>query len=205
MVLVQKWPFSQLFFLGNMGQGNVFYDILAQKNAFLSYKKKKFKKSKNCHFSNGVNPWFQSKMAIFPPFFFQAIQVSKMSFTIFQNEKTGFQALKTRSSNSRKIDIFPKGLTHRFRPKMAISPKIVLQAIQPRKISFTVFQIEKTAFQAIKTRNSRSRKIDIFPKGLIHGFGPKVPIFPTFFVQEIYARRMSFTTLQNEKTRFQAI
>ena len=43
MVLVQKWPFFRLFFLGNIGQENVFYDILEPKNAFLGYKKKKFK------------------------------------------------------------------------------------------------------------------------------------------------------------------
>ena len=42
-----KWPFFQLFFLGNVGQENVFYDILERKNAFLGYKKKKFKNSKN--------------------------------------------------------------------------------------------------------------------------------------------------------------
>ena len=47
MVLVQKWPFFQLFVLGNIGQENVFYDILEGKNAFLRYKNKKFKKSKN--------------------------------------------------------------------------------------------------------------------------------------------------------------
>ena len=52
MILVQKWPFSQLFFLGNTGKENVFYDILERKNAFLGYKKQKFKKSKNCHFIN---------------------------------------------------------------------------------------------------------------------------------------------------------
>ena len=28
------------FFFGNIGQENVFYDILAQKNAFLGYKNK---------------------------------------------------------------------------------------------------------------------------------------------------------------------
>ena len=28
MVLVQKWPFFPFFFLGNIGQENVFYDIL---------------------------------------------------------------------------------------------------------------------------------------------------------------------------------
>ena len=47
MVLVQKWPFCQLFFLGNIGQENVFYDIVEAKNAFLGYKNTKFKKSKN--------------------------------------------------------------------------------------------------------------------------------------------------------------
>ena len=47
MVLVQKWPFFQLFLLGNIGQKNVFYDILERKHAVLGYKKKKFKKSKN--------------------------------------------------------------------------------------------------------------------------------------------------------------
>ena len=39
--------FSIFLFLGNTGQENVFYDILDRENAFLSYKKFKFKKSKN--------------------------------------------------------------------------------------------------------------------------------------------------------------
>ena len=47
MVLVQKLPFFEVFFLGNVGQENVFYDILERKNAFLGYKNKTFKKSEN--------------------------------------------------------------------------------------------------------------------------------------------------------------
>ena len=70
MVLVQKWPFSQLFFLGNVGLENVFYDILEQKKAFLGYKKKKFKQSKNWHFPKGLTRGFASKMVIFPTSFF---------------------------------------------------------------------------------------------------------------------------------------
>ena len=50
MVLVQKWPFFEPFFLANIGQENVFYDILEYKNAFLGYKNKKFKKSKKLTF-----------------------------------------------------------------------------------------------------------------------------------------------------------
>ena len=40
MVLFQIWPFSQLFFLGNIGQENVFYDILERKKTFLGGKKR---------------------------------------------------------------------------------------------------------------------------------------------------------------------
>ena len=36
--------FQSFFFLGNIGQENVFYDILERKNAFLGNKNKKFKK-----------------------------------------------------------------------------------------------------------------------------------------------------------------
>ena len=71
MVLVQNWPFFQLFFLGIIGQEDVFYDILERKNAFLGYKNKKFKKSKNWHFSKGVSPWFWSKIGHFLNFIFR--------------------------------------------------------------------------------------------------------------------------------------
>ena len=58
MVLVQKWRVFQLFFSGNIGQENVFYDILERKYAFLTYKNKRFKKSKNCHVCNGFSQKF---------------------------------------------------------------------------------------------------------------------------------------------------
>ena len=106
-----------------------------------------------------------------------------MCFTIFQNEKTPFQTIKTRSSKSRKIDIFPIGLTHCFCPKMAIFPTFFLRQQRPRSV-FMIFQNEKAPFQAIKRRSSKSRKIDIFSKGLTHGFGPKMAIFPTFFLKQ---------------------
>ena len=80
MVLVQKWPFFQLSVLGNIGQQNVFYDILERKNAFLGYKNKKFKKSKNWHFSKGVNPWFRSKNGHYSNFFFLGVIVLKKFF-----------------------------------------------------------------------------------------------------------------------------
>ena len=47
MVLFKNWPFFHHIFKDNIGQENAFYDIQEQKNAFLAYKNKKLKKSKN--------------------------------------------------------------------------------------------------------------------------------------------------------------
>ena len=145
---------------------------------------------------------FGPKISIFPTFLFQAIQARKMSFSIFQNEKAPFQTIKTTSLKSREIDIFSKRLTHAFGPKMAIFPNFFFQAIQARKMSFSIFQNEKTPFQSIKRRISKRRKIDIFPKELTHGFDPKMAIFPTFLFSAIQARKMSFSIFKNEKKAF---
>ena len=60
-------------FLCNIGQENVFHDILDIKNAYLGYKNKKFKKSKNWNFFKKVNPWFWSKNDHFSNFLFEAV------------------------------------------------------------------------------------------------------------------------------------
>ena len=134
-------------------------------------------KSKKIHiFPKGLTHGFCPKMAIFETFFF-SFKGQENGFTIFQNEKTPFQAIKARSSRSRKIDIFSKRLTHGFCRKIAIFSFFFFYAIQARKISFTISQKEKMRFKAIKTRRSKSREFDIFPEGSTHGFRPNVTIF----------------------------
>ena len=68
--LFKNGHFSNLVFSGNIGQENVFYDILERKNAFLGCKNKKFKTLKNWDFFKVVNPWFWSKNGHFSNFFF---------------------------------------------------------------------------------------------------------------------------------------
>ena len=58
------------FFLGNIGQENVFYDILERKNTFLGYKSWSPKSGKIDIFPKGLTHGFGPKMAIFPTFFF---------------------------------------------------------------------------------------------------------------------------------------
>ena len=48
-----------------------------------------------------------------------------------------------------------------------------------------ILRNEKTLFEAIKGRSSKSRKIDIFPMGLTHNVGSKWPFFQLFFLGTI--------------------
>ena len=133
MTLVQKWLFFQLFFLSNIGQENVFYVILKRKNTRIGYKNKMLKKRRRLDIiPKRLTHGFGQNIAIFPTFF-QQLQTRKISFTIFQNEETLIRAIKTTSSKSRKIDIFPKGLTNVFGPKMAIFLSFFLKHYRPRK------------------------------------------------------------------------
>ena len=116
MVLVQKWPFFKRFVLGNIGQENVFYDILEQKNAFLGYKNKKIKKSKN-------------------------------------------------SSKSRKIDIFPKGLTRGFGPKMSIFPTFFFSNMEQENVFYDILE-QKNAFLGYKKETFKKSKNWHFSKGV---------------------------------------
>ena len=123
MVLVQKWPFFQLFFLGNIGQENVFYDILERKNACLSYKNKKFKKSKNWHFSKGVSELMVlvQKWPFFQDCFLCNIAQQNVFYDILERKKP-FLGNKNKNFKKSKNWHFSKGVTHGFGPKMAIFP-----------------------------------------------------------------------------------
>ena len=113
-------------------------------------------------------------------FLFWAIQARKMCFTIFQKEKTPFYAIKKRSLKSRKIEIFSKGLGHCFGPKFSIFPSFYFRQYRAGKCVLRYSRIKKTLLYATRTRISKSRKIESFPKGLVHGFDPKLAIFPSF-------------------------
>ena len=139
MVLLQKWPFFQLSFLGNIGQDNVFYDILERENASLGYKNKKFKKLKGWHFSKGITHGFAPKMAVFPTFFFRQYRPVNCLYDI-QGRKNAFLGFKTKKfKKSKKIDIFPKGLTHGFGIKIGIFRTFFLKQSRPGKCFFTIF------------------------------------------------------------------
>ena len=88
--MVHKWPFFQLFFLGNQGQKNVFYDILERKTPFSAIKKRSWKSRKIDVFpkvdifpnTHGFGP----KMAIFPIFFFREYRPANVFYDIVERK-----------------------------------------------------------------------------------------------------------------------
>ena len=169
MLLVQKWPFFQLYFSANIGQS-----------------KTRSSKSHKIHiFSKRLAHGFGPKPAILQLFFLGNFSQENV-FNDILERVNAFLGFKKKSSKTRKIDIFPKGLNPYFWSKNGHFSNFFFPAIQDRKMFSTIFQNKKkkTPFQAIKTRSSKSHKIDIFAKGLTHAFGPKIAIFPGLFFRQ---------------------
>ena len=129
------------FIIFYIDHGNAFYDILERKNIFLGYKNKKFKKSKNWHFSMVlVQNW---------PFFqllFFAKKLWKCVLWYSRTKKNNFLCDKNKKKKSRKIDIFAKGLVNGFVPKLAIFPTFFLFNIGHGKVFYDILEQKKTTF-----------------------------------------------------------
>ena len=158
--MVQKGPFFKLFFFWQNRQGKCLLRYSRTKNALLGYKNKKFKKWKNWHFSEGVNPSFWSKNAHFSTFsfwgnigheiFLYDILEWKHAFLGSKNKK--FKQSKNwhfskgvpRSSKGRIINIFTKGLTNGFGPKLAHFPTFFFGNICQQNVFYNILERKNT-------------------------------------------------------------
>ena len=157
--------FLKGIFLGNIGQENVFYDILERKTNFLGYKNKKFKKSKNCHFFKGDRPWFWSKMAIFPTYYFQAIQVRKMCFMVFQNRKTTFYSIKQKKAQKvEKLTFFQRGQSTVLVKNGLFLTYFFLGNIGQENVFYDILE-QKNNFLGYKNKKFKKSKNCHFSKG----------------------------------------
>ena len=117
MVLVQKWPYFELLFLDNIGQENVFYDILEREDAFLGYKNKKFKKSKKWHFSKPMV--LVQKWPVFQLLFLGNIGQEIVFYDILER-KEAFVGYKNKKFKRWKNWYFSKGVNPWLWSKIAI-------------------------------------------------------------------------------------
>ena len=74
----------------------MFCYILGRKNAFLGYKNKNLKKSKNWDFSKGVSPWFWSKIGRFSILLFLGILGEENEFCYILERKNACLGYKNK-------------------------------------------------------------------------------------------------------------
>ena len=181
---VNPWFWSKnghfyiFFFLGNIDQKNVFYDTLKRKDAFLGYKNKKLKKSKNWHFSKGVKLWFWSKNGHVSNFIFlNNIDQENVFYDILER-KTAFLGYKNKKFKNSKNWNFSKKVNPWCWSKNGHFFYFFLGNLNQENVFYDILE-RKYVFLGYKNKKFKSRKIDIFVKGLTHCFGPKMAIFPT--------------------------
>ena len=81
----------------------MFYDIVEGRNAFLDYRNKNWKKSKNWDFFKGVSPWFWSKIVIFfPDFYFRENGRKNVFYEILKgrNASLGYKNKKLKKAKN---------------------------------------------------------------------------------------------------------
>ena len=154
------------FFLGNEGQENVFYDILERKNAFLGYKNKKFKQSKNWHFSKGVNRWFWFKNChFFQLFCFRQYRSGKCLFW-YSRTKKRLSSLK--KQEDQKIE------------KLAFFQLFFFRQYKPENVFYDILE-RKNPFLSYKNTKFKKSKNWNFSKGVNQWFSSENGHFSNFF------------------------
>ena len=131
-------------------------------------------------------------------FMFQEIQARKMCFTILQNEKTFFQAIKTLSSKSRKIDIFPKGLTHGFGRKMTLFPTLFFKQYRPTKCLLRYCRTKRRLSRLLKREVQKVIKLTFLQRGQPMVLVQIWPFFQLFFLGNFGQENVFYDILERK-------
>ena len=119
------------------------------------------------------------------------------SFYGILERKNAFLGYKNKKFKKSKIWHFLNGLTHGFGPKMAIFPFVFLGNESQESVFYDILE-QKNAFQGYKNKKFQKSKNCHFLKALTHGFGPKMAIFPTFFLGKIGQENVFYDILERK-------
>ena len=179
--MFKNWHFCNFFFLANLGHGNIFYDILEQKKPYLGYKNNKFKKLKNWHFCDGVNPWFWSKNGHFSKFFFLGNLGEENVFYDIVERKNGFLGYKNNKFKNFKNWHFCKGVNRWFWSKNGhFSNFFFLANLGQENIFYDILE-QKNAFLGYENNKFKKFKNWHFSKRVNPWFWSKNGHFSNFF------------------------
>ena len=118
------------------------FDILEQRDDFLGYKNKKFKKWKNWN-PVGLTHGFGPKMAIFPPFFFLGNIRQKNVFYHSLEWKNAFLGYKNKKFKKWKKWHFSKGVDRWFRAQKWPCFPLFFRQFRPEKCLLRYSKVKK--------------------------------------------------------------
>ena len=76
--------------------------------------------------------------------------------------------------------LFPKGSVHSFGQQMGFFPPFYFWQKGKKKVFSDILE-RKNACLHYKNKKLKNKKIGLFSKGLVHGFGQKKGFFPPFY------------------------
>ena len=153
------------------------------------------------------NLWFWSKNGLFSKCFFLGTTGQENVCYDILERKNAFRGFKNKTFKKSKNWHFSKGVTHGFGPKMAIFPRFFLGNTGKENVFYDILE-RKNAFRGFKNKTFKKSKNWHFSKGVTHGFGPKMAIFPRFFLgntgkenvfYDILERKNAFRGYKNKK------
>ena len=98
-----------MFFLGNIGQENVFYDILKRKKRLLRALKTRIENIKKLRFFQRVTRGLCPKMAIIPHFLLRDIDQKNVFYDILERKKAFLGYKNKKFKNLKKLMFFRGG------------------------------------------------------------------------------------------------
>ena len=118
------------------------------------------------------------KWPFFKRLFLANIAQENISSNILER-KDAFLGYNNKQSKKWKNWHFSNGVNPWIWSKNGHFPTFFLGNIGHENVFYDILE-RKNALLGYKNKKVKDRKIAIFPKGLIHGFGRKMAIFPTF-------------------------
>ena len=118
--------------------------------------------------------FFGKKIEIFQSFYFRQKRPGNCVWPYSTKKQKAFLDYKSKKLKKSKTWDFPKGVSPWFWSQILnISIFFILGIIEQENVFHTFLDEQQEI--------SKSLKIGIFPKGLVHGFAPKFEIFPSFY------------------------
>ena len=191
---MEKWRFFHLFFLGNIGQENAFYDILERKNTCLGYKNKKLKVEKLTSFQRGEHLVLVEKWRFFHLFFLGNIGQENAFYDILERKNTCL-GYKNKKLKVEKLTSFQRGEHLVLVEKWRFFHLFFLGNIGQENAFYDILERKYTCL-GYKNKKLKVKKLTSFPRGEHLVLVQKWPVFQLFFLGNIGQENVFYDILE---------